>query len=83
MLTIVSEALAKTRTLTEVARELSLSPSSFGTAEALDKLLAGHARRIVLLMEDDICEATVVFHQQDFRDETHPASGTKNATSIG
>ncbi len=59
MLTIVSEALAKTRTLTEVARELSLSPSSFGDAEALHKLLAGHTRRIVLLTEDDICEAAI------------------------
>ncbi len=59
MLTIVSEALAKTRTLTEVARELSLSPSSFGNAEALHKLLAGHTRRIVLLTEDDVCEAAI------------------------
>ena len=59
MLTIVSEALARTRILTEVARELSLSPSSFANAEALDKLLAGHTRRIILLTEDDVCEATI------------------------
>ena len=59
MITIVSEALARTRTLTAVARELSLSTSSFANAEALDKLLAGHTRRIILLTEDDICEATI------------------------
>ncbi len=59
MLTIVSEALARTRTLTEVARELSLSPCSFGNAGALDKLLAGPTRRIVLLTEDDVCEETI------------------------
>ena len=59
MLTIVSEALARTRTLIEVSRELSLSPSSFGNAEALDKLLAGITRRIILLTEDDVCEATI------------------------
>ena len=59
MLTIVSEALARTRTLIEVSRELSLSPSSFGNAEALDKLLAGITRRIILLTEDDVDEATI------------------------
>lgn len=59
MLTIVSEALARTRILTTVARELSLSPSSFRNAETLDKLLAGQARRIVLLTEDDVCEPTI------------------------
>jgi len=59
MLTIVSEALARTRTLIAVSRELSLSPSSFANAEALDKLLAGITRRIILLTEDDVCEATI------------------------
>ena len=59
MLTIVSESLGRTRTLTAVARELSLSLSYFDNAKVLDKLLAGYARRIVLLTEDDLCEATL------------------------
>ncbi len=59
MLTIVSESLGRTRTLTAVARELSLSLSYFDNAKGLDKLLAGYARRIVLLTEDDLCEATL------------------------
>ncbi len=59
MLTLVSESLGRTRTFTEVARELNLSPTCFANAEALDKLLAGDARRIILLAEDDLCEATL------------------------
>ena len=56
MLTIVSESLSRTRTLTEVARELSLSPRYFANAEALHQQLAGYGRRIVLLTEDDLSE---------------------------
>ena len=59
MLTLVSKSLGRTRILTEVARELNLSPSCFANAEALDKLLAGDSRRIILLAEDDLCEATL------------------------
>ncbi len=59
MITIVSESLGMTRILTAVARELSLSPSFFANAEALDTLLGGDARRIILLTEDDLCEATL------------------------
>ena len=59
MITIVSESLGMTRILTAVVRELSLSPSFFANAEALDKLLGGDARRIILLTEDDLCEATL------------------------
>ncbi len=59
MLTLVSESLGRKRTFTEVARELNLSPTCFANAGALDKLLAGDARRIILLAEDDLCEATL------------------------
>ncbi len=59
MLTIVSESLGRTRTLTAVARELSLSLSYFADARALHELLAGIGRRIVLLTEEDLCEATL------------------------
>lgn len=56
MLMIVSESLGKTRTLIEVARELSLNLSYFGSAAALNQLMAGQSRRFVLLAEEDISE---------------------------
>ena len=59
MLFIVNESLGKTQTLIQVARELSLSPSYFKAGAALDKLLSGQARRIVLLTEDDLSEAAL------------------------
>ncbi len=59
MLTIASKSLGMTRILTTVARELSLSLSFFTNTETLDKLLSGDARRIILLTEDDLCEATL------------------------
>ncbi len=54
MLMIVSESLGKTRTLIEVARELSLNLSYFRSAAALDHLMGGQSRRFVLLTENDI-----------------------------
>ncbi len=60
MLMIVSESLGKTRTLIEVARELSLNLSYFGSAAALDRLMGGHSRRFVLLTEDDISAEMLV-----------------------
>jgi EAL domain-containing protein (putative c-di-GMP-specific phosphodiesterase class I) len=54
MLMIVSESLGKTRPLIEVARELSLNLSYFGSAATLDQLMAGQSRRFVLLSEEDI-----------------------------
>lgn len=56
---VVSESLGRTQTLIEVARELALSPSPFTNAGTLDKLMAGHTRRIVLLTEDDVCDETL------------------------
>jgi len=54
MLMIVSESLGKTRTLIDVARELSLNLSYFGSAAALDQLMEGQSRRFVLLAEEDV-----------------------------
>ncbi len=59
MLLVVSESLGKTQTLIQVARELSLSPSYFKSDTPLDKLLAGSARRIVLLTEDDLSDVAI------------------------
>ena len=59
MLLVVSESLGKTQTLIQVARELSLSPRYFKSDTALDKLLTGNARRIVLLTEEDLSEAAI------------------------
>ncbi len=59
MLLVVAESAGRTQTLTEVARELSLSPSYFDNPKTLSRLLAGHARRIVLLGENDVCEDTL------------------------
>jgi EAL domain-containing protein (putative c-di-GMP-specific phosphodiesterase class I) len=59
MLLVVSETLGKTRTLIEVARELSLSPTYFAASEFLDKLMSGPARRIVVLTEEELSEPTI------------------------
>jgi EAL domain-containing protein (putative c-di-GMP-specific phosphodiesterase class I) len=59
MLLVVSESLGKARTLIEVARELSLSPSYFTSPAALAKLMSGELRRIVVLAEDDLSEAAI------------------------
>jgi EAL domain-containing protein (putative c-di-GMP-specific phosphodiesterase class I) len=59
MLLVVSESLGKTQTLIQVARELSLSPGYFPSAVALDKLMSGHTRRIVVLTEDDLSEDVI------------------------
>lgn len=59
MLLVVSETLGKTRTLIEVARELSLSPTYFAASEFLDKLMSGSARRIVVLTEEELSEPMI------------------------
>ena len=56
---IVSESLAKSTVVTSVARELSLNISAFGSTESLRKQLNGHGRRILLVAEEDITDATV------------------------
>ncbi len=59
MLMVVSESAGRTRTVAEVARELSLTLKFFADAEALAGALDHQARRIVFLTEGDI-EADVV-----------------------
>ncbi len=60
MLFVVSESLARTPAAIQVARELSLSLSSFGSASGLKKLMGGHSRRIVLLAENDVCDEAIL-----------------------
>ena len=59
MLTVVSESIGKTQTLIDVARELSLNLSFFGSHGTLKELLEGSSRRFVLLAEDDLSEEIV------------------------
>ena len=60
MLFVVSESLARTQTVTQVARELSLNLSGFSNAAALRKLMGGHSRRIVLLAEEDVTDEAIL-----------------------
>ena len=59
MLFIVSESLGRTQTVIKVARELSLTVSTFRNAKALQEQMKGHSRRIVLLADSDVTEATI------------------------
>lgn len=59
MLLVASESMRRTQVLTEVARELSLTPSYFGNVESLERQLSGRSRRFVLLAERDINDAVV------------------------
>jgi len=54
MLLIANESSKRTRTLVDVARELSLTLTYFGKPENLAGLLDGQSRRIVILTEPDI-----------------------------
>jgi len=56
MLMVVSESLGWTQVLIDVARELSLSVSHFGSRETLERLASGPSRRFVLLAEPDISD---------------------------
>ncbi len=59
MLAIASESIGRSRPLIDVARELSLNLSHFGSAETLRRLLEGRSRRFVLLGEQDINDEIV------------------------
>lgn len=59
MFMIVSESLGRTRTVIEVARELSLTLKFFRNSSALQKLLGGRSRRLILLAEDDITSKVI------------------------
>ncbi|MDA0678755.1 MAG: EAL domain-containing protein [Proteobacteria bacterium] len=54
MLIIVSESLGRSPIVIEVARELSLNLSYFGSVGSLDRLLSGESRRFVVLGEEEI-----------------------------
>ena len=59
MLLIVNESSKNTRTLVDLARELSLTLTYFGSNANLMELLEGQSRRIVLLADADISEMVV------------------------
>ncbi len=59
MLLIAHESSRRARTLVDLARELSLTLTHFGSAATLNELLEGNSRRIVLLSEADLSEAVV------------------------
>jgi len=54
MLLIAPESLKLARTLTDVARGLSLVPGYFATTGTLEGLLLGRSRRLVLLTADEV-----------------------------
>ncbi len=54
MLLIANESSKGVRTLVDVARELGLTLTYFGSPETLGELLDGQSRRIVILTEPDI-----------------------------
>jgi EAL domain-containing protein (putative c-di-GMP-specific phosphodiesterase class I) len=59
MLLIANETSKRTRTLVDVARELSLTLTYFKSTATLAELLDGQSRRIVILTEPDIAPAVV------------------------
>jgi len=59
MLLIVSEALRGTKSVRDVARDLSLPLSHFDGPKALSAQLRGNMRRIVVLGHDDVCRDSV------------------------
>jgi EAL domain-containing protein (putative c-di-GMP-specific phosphodiesterase class I) len=59
MLLIASETIRANRTLNDVVREMSFTPSYFASAATFAELMLGQSRRIVLLTEDDVCNEIV------------------------
>lgn len=59
MLVVLSDSFGKTRTLIDVARELSLTLRSFADTAKLQSLIGGKARRFVLLTEDDLTDEVI------------------------
>lgn len=59
MLLVVSESLGRSQIIVDVARELSLTPSYFANVEALEHLMSGQSRRLVVLSEQDISNDVV------------------------
>ena len=59
MLLIASETIRTNRTLNDLVREMSLTPSYFASPGTFAELMLGRSRRIVVLTEDDVCTETV------------------------
>lgn len=59
MLLIVSKSLRGRKTVSDAARELSLTLRHFDSPEALLALMTGKARRIVMLDKDDVTRETL------------------------
>jgi EAL domain-containing protein (putative c-di-GMP-specific phosphodiesterase class I) len=59
MFILVGESTGKTHSLSQVARDLSLSISVFGGKISLGSLMGGQARRIVFLAEDDLSDSII------------------------
>ena len=59
MLLIASESIRTNRTLNDVVREMSFTPSFFATPATFAELMLGQSRRVVLLTEEDVSPETV------------------------
>jgi len=59
MLFVVSESLGRNQTVIKVARELSLSLSTFSSIEGLKANMQGHSRRIVMLADSDVRDEAI------------------------
>ena len=59
MLLIASNSLRGTKSISDAARELSLTLRHFETPEALSALMAGQSRRIVMLDGEDVTRETI------------------------
>jgi EAL domain-containing protein (putative c-di-GMP-specific phosphodiesterase class I) len=59
MLMVVSQSLAKSQVLIDLARQLSLTVSYYSNVETLERLMGGRSRRFVVLGEEDISNDVV------------------------
>lgn len=72
MLLIVSETVRSNRTVNDMIREMSFTPSFFASPATFTELLSGQARRVVMLGESDIT-----------REVLHALTGAKGRTPFG
>jgi EAL domain-containing protein (putative c-di-GMP-specific phosphodiesterase class I) len=59
MLLIASETIRANRSLNDLVREMSFTPSFFASPATFAELMLGQSRRIVVLTEDDVCSEIV------------------------
>jgi len=72
MLLIVSETVRSNRTVNDVIREMSFTPSFFASPATFAELMSGQARRVVLIGESDIT-----------REVLHALTGARGRTPFG